>query len=64
MSATRGTLAEALNMIDLQLATDSYEVSLPRDAAVLVACALHDLLTILRDAGWTGHKTTKETPHV
>lgn len=44
MSVTRGTLAEALDMIDLQLAADSDEVVLPRDAAELVACALHDLL--------------------
>ena len=51
MSVTRGTLAEALDMIDLQLAADSDEVVLQRDAAVLVAHALHDLLTILRDAG-------------
>ena len=58
MSVTRGTLAEALDMVDLQLAADSDEVSLPRDAAALVAHALQDLLTILRDAGWTDHKNT------
>ena len=40
MSVTRGTLAEALNMIDLQL-LNADEVSLPRDAAELVARALH-----------------------
>ena len=33
MSVTRGTLAEALDVIDLQLAADSDEVVLPRDAA-------------------------------
>ena len=37
-------LAAALDAIDLQLAADSDEVVLPRDAAALVACALHDLL--------------------
>ena len=58
MSVTRGTLAEALDMIYLQLAADSDEVVLPRDAAALVAYALHDLLTILRDAGWADHKAT------
>ena len=36
MSATRGTLAEALDMIYLQLAADSDEVVLPRDAAAQV----------------------------
>ena len=33
-----------LDAIDLQLAADSDEVVLSRDAAVLIACALHDLL--------------------
>ena len=37
-------LVAALDAIDLQLAADSDEVVLPRDAAALVACALHDLL--------------------
>ena len=37
-------LTAALDAIDLQLAADSPEVVLPRDAAALVACALHDLL--------------------
>ena len=38
------SLTEVLDAIDLQLAADSDEVMLPRDAAALVACALHDLL--------------------
>ena len=37
-------LPAALDTIDLQLTADSDEVVLPRDAAELVACALHDLL--------------------
>ena len=37
-------LLVALDAIDLQLAAGSDEVVLPRDAAELVACALHDLL--------------------
>ena len=41
MSVTRGTLAEALDMTDLQLLNGADEVSLPRDAAELVARALH-----------------------
>ena len=45
-------LASAPDAIDLQLAADSDEVVLPRDAAALVACAL-------RDAGWTNHKTNQ-----
>ena len=44
-------LAAALDAIDLQLAADSDEVSLPRDAAELVACALHDLLGQPREGG-------------
>ena len=43
-------LAVALDAIDLQLAADSDEVVLPRDAA-LVACALHDLLGQPREGG-------------
>ena len=42
MSVTRGTLAEALDMIDLQLLNGADEVVLPRDDAELVACALHE----------------------
>ena len=37
-------LGATLDAIDLQLAAGSDEVVLPRDAAALVACALHDLL--------------------
>ena len=44
-------LAAALDAIDLQLAADSDEVSLPRDDAELVACALHDLLGQQKEEG-------------
>ena len=44
-------LAAALDAIDLQLAADSDEVVLPRDAAELVACALHDLLGQQKEEG-------------
>ena len=45
---TYTTLARvALDAIDLQLAAGSDEVALPRDAAALVACALHDLPDLL-----------------
>ena len=44
-------LVAALDAIDLQLAADSDEVVLPRDAAALVACALHDLLGQPREGG-------------
>ena len=39
-------LVAALDAIDLQLAAGSDGVVLPRDAAALVACALHDLLDV------------------
>ena len=42
--------------IDLQLAAGSDEVALPRDAAALVACALHDLLDLLAQAWAEGYK--------
>ena len=45
------TLIAALDAIDLQLAAGSDEVALPRDAAALVACALHDLLGQPREGG-------------
>ena len=44
-------LAAALDAIDLQLAAGGDEVVLPRDAAALVACALHDLLGQPREGG-------------
>ena len=44
-------LAVALDAIDLQLVADSDGVVLPRDAAALVACALHDLLGQPREGG-------------
>ena len=44
-------LVAALDAIDLQLAAGSDEVVLPRDAAVLVVCALHDLLGQPREGG-------------
>ena len=49
---TYTTLARvALDAIDLQLAAGSNGVVLPRDAAALVACALHDLLGQPREGG-------------
>ena len=45
----------ALDAIDLQLAADGPEVVLPRDAAALVACALHDLPDLLARAWDEGH---------
>ena len=44
-------LTAVLDAIDLQLAAGSDEVVLPRDAAELVACALHDLLGQPREGG-------------
>ena len=44
-------LVAALDAIDPQLAADSDEAVLPRDAAALVACALHDLLGQPREGG-------------
>ena len=44
-------LTAVLDAIDLQLTADSDEVVLPRGAAVLVACALHDLLGQPREGG-------------
>ena len=44
-------LTAVLDAIDLQLTADSDEAVLPRDAAELVACALHDLLGQPRDRG-------------
>ena len=60
-------MAAALDAIDLQLAADSPEVVLPRDAAALVASAPHDLLdghpiTVadLRNTGaWKSHALVK-----
>ena len=43
-------LAAALDAIDLQLAAGGDGVVLPRDAAAMVACALHDLLDLLARA--------------
>ena len=51
------TLLEVADAIDLQLVPPaSVEVVLPRDAAALVACALHDLPDLLAagDATPTG----------
>ena len=44
-------LVAALDAIDLQLAAGGDGVVLPRDAAALVACALHDLLGQPREGG-------------
>ena len=49
-------LAAALDAIDLQLAAGSDEVMLPRDAAALMACALHDLPNLLAQAWDEGRR--------
>ena len=59
MSATAITFADAIDAIDLQLVTDSPEVVLPRDAAVLVACALQDLPDMLAQAWDEGHRASE-----
>ena len=56
-------LAAALDAIDLQLVTDSPEVVLPRDAAVLVACALQDLPDLLAQAWDEGHDAGCADPY-
>ena len=53
MSAVFITFVEVLDAINLQLAAGSDEVMLPRDAAALMACALHDLPDLLAQA-WAG----------
>ena len=50
------TLIAALDAIDLQLVANSPEVVLPRDAAALVACALHDLPDMLAQAWDEGRR--------
>ena len=49
-------MAATLDAIDLQLAAGSDEVALPRDAAALVACALHDLPDLLAQAWDEGYR--------
>lgn len=44
-------LHDAADAIDLQLLNGADEVVLPRDAAELVACALHDLLGQQKEEG-------------
>ena len=56
MSAVFITFGDVLDVIDLQLVTDSPEVVLPRDAAVLVACALQDLPDLLAQAWDEGRR--------
>ena len=56
VNGSKNDLAAALDAIDLQLAADSDEVVLPRDAAVLVACALHDIPDLLAQAWDEGYR--------
>ena len=56
MSAVFITFVEVLDALDLQLAAGSDEVMLPRDAAALMACALHDLPDMLAQAWDEGRR--------
>lgn len=56
MSAVFITFVEVLDAIDLQLAAGSDEVMLPRDAAALMARALHDLPDLLAQAWDEGRR--------